>query len=636
MAINFPSTPGDGEEYTDPNSGTWTYDSGTNSWTLTAGGSTSAFNFRGGHDFRSSTPPADPIESGDMWIHDAPNGTIDNVYTGISGQIANGQLVLWDGNSYVMISGTLPGYPDVGDGEGGTLDSRYLKLGANAGAQTVASTGTTTFNGLVEAGNGVSVTGEVNADLININKPVDFWAPTSSYIGFESSNQDIGSVTTSGGFATAIYSNGYRDNTYNWKSLNVNGLAGGGVLELNPNGSLNFRASADTTQYADGVNPGFTRFSIATNTSDDSADAQINAKTTIRGKGISNGTELNVFRAETTLDDNDTTATLVRNISAIATGNNPSVNNVELFRANKGSSYDATNVQSIKGLAIEGMTDAGDNAYGVYSNVGAGTKNNYNFYAAGDAPNYFNGPTAIGSTYHPNLFNGTKGLKLRSGSNSLTNTCIELTGAGTNNLNFAVIKFTKATTWDNDLTQDQGLVDAGFIRIVGTGDEASDQGIQIDYGPSGSLTQTSDYRLKTNISDYQDASQVIKNLKPRTYTWSDSGKTDFGFVAHELQEFVPKAVVGTKDATEAIGTLADYDGTVLETEVTEPEELTYTEDVTDSEGVTTQEVRTRTWTATGTRPVYQGVDQTKLIPLLTKALQEALDRIEVLEAAAGY
>ena len=80
-----------------------------------------------------------------MWIHNAPDGTVDAVYTGISGrQIANGQQVLWDGNSYVMVSGTLPGYPDVGDGEGGTLDSRYLKLGANAPAQTVLLQLTTT------------------------------------------------------------------------------------------------------------------------------------------------------------------------------------------------------------------------------------------------------------------------------------------------------------------------------------------------------------------------------------------------------------------------------------------------------------------------------------------------------------
>ena len=63
----------------------------------------------------------------------------------------------------------------------------------------------------------------------------------------------------------------------------------------------------------------------------------------------------------------------------------------------------------------------------------------------------------------------------------------------------------------------------------------ADQGIQIDYGPSGRLTQESDYRLKSNISDYQDASQVIKNLKPRTYNWSDSGKADLS--DHSTQNY---------------------------------------------------------------------------------------------------
>ena len=39
----------------------------------------------------------------------------------------------------------------------------------------------------------------------------------------------------------------------------------------------------------------------------------------------------------------------------------------------------------------------------------------------------------------------------------------------------------------------------------------------------------------------------------------------------------------------------------------------------------------------GTRevPDYQGIDQSKLVPLLTKALQEALTRIEALENANG-
>ena len=42
--------------------------------------------------------------------------------------------------------------------------------------------------------------------------------------------------------------------------------------------------------------------------------------------------------------------------------------------------------------------------------------------------------------------------------------------------------------------------------------------------------------------------------------------------------------------------------------------------------------RTRTWTQTGTRPIYQGVDASKLVPLLTKALQEAITEIEDLKA----
>ena len=60
--------------------------------------------------------------------------------------------------------------------------------------------------------------------------------------------------------------------------------------------------------------------------------------------------------------------------------------------------------------------------------------------------------------------------------------------------------------------------------------------------------------------------------------------------------------------------------------------------MTDAEGVVTTDVTEpeaiaygNTWVQTGTRPIYQSVDQTKLIPLLTKALQEAMQRIETLE-----
>ena len=135
MAINFPSSPADGFEYTDANSGTWVYDSGTNSWTLKAAGNTSPFNYKGGWDFASSTAPT-PVASGDLWNHEGTDGaTIDAVYTGMSGTIAKGQMVLYDGAKYVKV-GSTPGYPNTGDGNGATLDDRYLRLKGMA-SQTV-------------------------------------------------------------------------------------------------------------------------------------------------------------------------------------------------------------------------------------------------------------------------------------------------------------------------------------------------------------------------------------------------------------------------------------------------------------------------------------------------------------------
>jgi len=128
---------------------------------------------------------------------------------------------------------------------------------------------------------------------------------------------------------------------------------------------------------------------------------------------------------------------------------------------------------------------------------------------------------------------------------------------------------------------------------------------------------TSDYRLKENISLISDAITRVKKLKSYRFNFISSPSTTVdGFLAHEAQEVVPEAVTGTKDQTEAIGDLKDADGNVTESKVVKPDTL--------QEGYT--------WTETETRPVYQGIDQSKLAPLLTAALQEAIAKIETLEA----
>ena len=98
---------------------------------------------------------------------------------------------------------------------------------------------------------------------------------------------------------------------------------------------------------------------------------------------------------------------------------------------------------------------------------------------------------------------------------------------------------------------------------------------------------SSDYRLKENITDVTNAISTLKKLKPKTYNFiSDPDNiSEDGFLAHELGAVVPNAVTGEKDA------------------MTSDNEI---------------------------KP--QQVDYGRLTPLLTAALQEAVAKIETLEA----
>ena len=105
-------------------------------------------------------------------------------------------------------------------------------------------------------------------------------------------------------------------------------------------------------------------------------------------------------------------------------------------------------------------------------------------------------------------------------------------------------------------------------------------------GSSTSYNTSSDYRLKENVIEVTDGIDRVKLLKPSRFNFiADPDKTVDGFLAHEVQDVVPEAITGTKDAVDADG-----------------------------------------------NPKYQGIDQSKLVPLLTAALQEAITKIETLEA----
>jgi hypothetical protein len=126
---------------------------------------------------------------------------------------------------------------------------------------------------------------------------------------------------------------------------------------------------------------------------------------------------------------------------------------------------------------------------------------------------------------------------------------------------------------------------------------------------STSYLTSSDYRLKEEWVAVADASTRVNALKPVNFAWKLNGSRVDGFLAHELAEVVPEAVAGAKDAMR-------------------DEEYEVSPAVLDDEGA----VVTPAVMGTRSVPDYQGIDQSKLVPLLTAALQEALAAIEALTA----
>jgi len=126
---------------------------------------------------------------------------------------------------------------------------------------------------------------------------------------------------------------------------------------------------------------------------------------------------------------------------------------------------------------------------------------------------------------------------------------------------------------------------------------------------STSYNTSSDYRLKENVVELTGATERLKQLNPSRFNFiADADTTVDGFLAHEVADVVPEAISGEKDAMK-------------------DEEYEVTPAVLDEEG----NVVTEAVIGTRSVPEYQGIDQSKLVPLLVATIQELEARITELE-----
>jgi hypothetical protein len=159
-----------------------------------------------------------------------------------------------------------------------------------------------------------------------------------------------------------------------------------------------------------------------------------------------------------------------------------------------------------------------------------------------------------------------------------------------------------------------------FNNGGGNRGEISTTGSDLVYSTS------SDYRLKENVEDMTDAITRLKKLKPKRFSWiidkKDSADTD-GFLAHEVTDVVPDAVVRSKDETTVRKTtVKDASGNVIGN---------MSKDEWEEKKASGDFASDTTYTEEETVPIYQSVDYSKLVTLLTGSLQEAVSKIETLE-----
>jgi hypothetical protein len=122
-----------------------------------------------------------------------------------------------------------------------------------------------------------------------------------------------------------------------------------------------------------------------------------------------------------------------------------------------------------------------------------------------------------------------------------------------------------------------------IFRNYSSGSVTIEQFVQNGVGTIGSITfngtsvlynATSDYRLKQDFKDY-NALSIISSIKTYDFEWKSNKTRSYGVIAHELAEIIPSIVSGDKDAL-------DEDGRILP----------------------------------------QGLDYSKIVPILVKAIQE--------------
>ena len=429
------------------------------------------------------------------------------------------------------------------------------------------------------------------------------------------------------------------------------------------NGTLTIGAAGDTVNIAGTAGTGFPAGTTINNNADNRVITGSGTSGTLNGESglIFDGSKLGIGTSTMTrtLNVTDTTASASTGIQLIGANdgtqfinfgdtddsnvgeiNYDHTTNKMLFRAN--DAYEMSIFNGVVGMGADaGNADQGSGLHIKVSDTGATAWTSANqliVEKSGD-----NGITLLNSVSGESFLafgdSDNNGAGMLAYHHSFNHMTLFTGGAERMRIDGSGIMYIQTTAAPSSSVQGTQIANTNSGSKFGGGSSTSTQNVIMFYNGNGEVGKistngsnttfatSSDYRLKENVDYTFDATTRLKQLKPARFNFiADADTTVDGFLAHEVSSIVPEAVVGTKDATESkTNVVLNPVGDIAAEGITEEE---WTQGKAD--GIY---LANSTWHSSKDVPVYQSIDQSKLVPLLIKTIQELEARITTLENA---